>query len=102
MRKRLAVIFLLLFSVLVSTAQVKSPEEFLGYRIGTKYTPHWKLIEYFKTMAAASPSVMKLEKYGETNEGRPLMVAYISSATNISNLENIRANNLRLANMGDN
>jgi len=48
MRKRFAALLFLLFSVLVSTAQVKSPEEFLGYRIGTKYTPHWKLIEYFK------------------------------------------------------
>lgn len=82
----------------ISFAQVKSPEEFLGYKIGTHFTPHWKLVEYFKSVAAAVPSMVKLEKYGETNEGRELMVAYISSASNISNLETIRTNNLKLAN----
>ncbi len=43
---------------------------------------------------------MKLQPYGETNEGRPLLLAFVSSAENISNLENIRKNNLRLANLG--
>src|SRR5579875_3217753 len=91
--------FLFLIALLqTSFAQVKSPEEFLGYKIGTHFTPHWKLVEYFKSVAASIPSMVKLEKYGETNEGRELMVAYISSASNISNLETIRINNLKLAN----
>ena len=47
------------------------------------------------------PLVMKLQQYGETNEGRPLLLAFISSAENITNLETIRKNNLRLANLGD-
>ena len=42
---------------------------------------------------------MKLERYGETNEGRPLLAAVISTAENIRNLEQIRQNNLRLANL---
>jgi hypothetical protein len=37
---------------------------------------------------------VKLEKYGETNEHRPLYVTYISSQENINNLENIRKENL--------
>ena len=41
--------------------------------------------------------MVKLEKYGETNEGRPLLLAYIASKENLNNLENIRKNNLRLA-----
>ncbi|HWJ90882.1 MAG TPA: M14 family metallopeptidase [Flavisolibacter sp.] len=79
-------------------AQLKSPEEFLGYPIGSRFTPHWKIVDYFRTVATAVPSIMKLEQYGQTNEGRPLMVAFISAASNISNLETIRQNNLRLAN----
>lgn len=80
-------------------AQVKSPEAFLGYKIGSRYTPHWKIVNYFNYVAAAIPSMVKLQTYGETNEGRPLMVAFVSSAENMGNLEQVRINNLRLANL---
>lgn len=93
-----------IFSVLVSfllvsssTAQLQSPETFLGYPVGTKFTPHWKIVSYFNHVAANAKAVMKLEQYGETNEGRPLLLAIISSPENIKNLESIRLNNLRLA-----
>lgn len=94
--------FALLFASLLFTtsfAQLKSPEEFLGYKIGTRYTPHWKLVSYFQHVAQAVPSMVKMQQYGETNEHRPLYLAYISVAENISNMENIRQNNIRLANL---
>jgi hypothetical protein len=97
-KKMLAFSFLLL-TVLVADSQLRSPEDFLGYKIGSRYTPHWKIVNYFNHVAANASSVMKLQPYGETNEGRPLLLAFISSAENISNLENIRLNNLRLANL---
>ncbi|MGB3155488.1 MAG: M14 family zinc carboxypeptidase, partial [Chitinophagaceae bacterium] len=78
-------------------AQVKSPEEFLGYKIGSRFTPHWKLVTYFNHVAANSS--IKLEQYGKTNEGRPLLLAFISSTENLKNLEQIRVNNLRLAHL---
>ena len=81
------------------TAQVQSPESFLGYKVGTRYTPHWKLIEYFKYVAQQVPQMVKMEQYGSTNEGRPLMLSFISSSQNITNLETIRQNNLRLSNL---
>jgi len=84
---------------LLATAQVKSPEEFLGYKIGTRYTPHWRLVSYFQYVAQAVPKSVKLQQYGETNEHRPLYVAFISTEENIGNLENIRLNNIRLANL---
>src|SRR5690606_12878526 len=95
-------IFALLFACLLFSAvnaQLKSPEEFLGYKIGTRYTPHWKLVNYFQHVADAVPSMVKMQQYGETNEHRPLYLTYISVAENISNMENIRQNNLRLANL---
>lgn len=82
-----------------ANAQLKSPDEFLGYKIGTHFTPHWKVVNYFQHVAANASSMVKLQPYGETNEGRPLIVAFVSSAENIQNLENIRNNNLRLANL---
>jgi hypothetical protein len=56
-------------------------------------------VNYFQLVAANASATMKLQQYGETNEGRPLLVSFISSAENIQNLENIRKNNLRLANL---
>jgi hypothetical protein len=97
-KKILAFSFLLLTFSFVK-AQLKSPEEFLGYKIGTKFTPHWKIVNYFNHVAANASSMVKLQQYGETNEGRPLLLAFVSSPDNMQRLENIRMNNLRLANL---
>ena len=100
MFKKMPAIILLLLTVFVSRAQLKSPDEFLGYKTGSRYTPHWKIVNYINHVAVNASAMMKLQQYGLTNEGRPLLLAFISSAENISNLENIRKNNLRLANSG--
>lgn len=97
MIKRSALLLLFFVCHICTFAQVQSPDDFLGYKVGTQYTPHFKIINYFNHIAAAAPSVVKLQAYGQTNEGRPLVAAFVSSADNISNLENIRNNNLRLA-----
>jgi hypothetical protein len=95
---RAIISFLFLSTIISVKAQLKSPEQFLSYKIGTHFTPHWKVVEYFQHVAANSSSMVKLQEYGQTNEGRPLIVAFISTPENIQNLENIRKNNLRLAN----
>lgn len=101
LRPTIAVIFFFSYFQF-SFAQLKSPEEFLGYKTGTKFTPHWKMVDYFKSVAAAIPSMVKLEQYGQTNEGRSLMVAYVSSDAHIPELENIRLHNLYIAAQGKN
>ncbi|WP_159948277.1 M14 family zinc carboxypeptidase [Polaribacter septentrionalilitoris] len=83
--------FLISGSIFSQTLQ--SPSEFLGYEIGSRFTRHHKVVEYF-TYVSNTLSNVKLEKYGETNEHRPLYLSYISSQENINNLENIRKNNL--------
>ncbi len=95
---------ILLFSIFTCLffsvqAQLKSPEEFLGYKIGTRYTPHWKIVNYFNHVATNAPSMVKLQQYGQTNEGRTLLVTFISTAENIQRLDAIKTNNLRLANL---
>ena len=89
------------FSVFLflANAQLKSPEEFLGYKIGTRFTPHWRIVSYYNHVAQAVPGLVKLQQYGETNEHRPLYLAFVSAQENISNLENIRLNNIRLASL---
>ncbi|MEP6513255.1 MAG: M14 family zinc carboxypeptidase [Parafilimonas sp.] len=87
----------LLNSLLLSAQTIPSPEQFLGYPIGEHYTPSYKIVNYFNAVAQAAPSMIKVQKYGETYERRDLIIAFISSSQNIQNLENIRKNNLRLA-----
>ncbi|GAA4332873.1 M14 metallopeptidase family protein [Flaviaesturariibacter amylovorans] len=100
MHIRFRLLLLVLGFAGTAAAQVPSPEQFLGYRVGTRYTPHHRIVAYFQQVAAALPSMVKLEPYGQTNEGRPLMVAYVSAPENIARLEAIRANNLGLAQQG--
>ena len=80
-------------------AQLKSPDEFLGYPLGSKFTPHYKIVNYFNQAAASMPQMMKLEKYGETNEGKDLLLAIVSTPENMARIEEIRKNNLRLTGM---
>ena len=96
--KNLQLSILLFFTVTTSFAQVlQSPEKYLGYKVGSRYTRHHKIVEYFRSVAMAKPETVKIEKYGETNEGRELILAFIGSPENIQKLEAIRKNNLQLA-----
>ena len=92
----LAITFLLL-SICTFGQTLQSPEQFLGYPLGSRYTPHYKIVSYFKAVAQARPDIMRVEKYGETYEGRELLLTYIASPENFKNMESIRLNNLRLA-----
>ena len=84
-----------IFSVLallaaITTSQAQpSPQQFLQYQPGTRFTPHFKVMEYFRKVAESVKNV-KLETYGETYEGRPLMIAILSSPENMARLEEIR------------
>ncbi len=93
MKIKATLLVLVLFAGTLYSQSIQSPSEFLGYEIGARFTRHHKVVAYFKYVSITSGNV-KLEKYGETNEHRPLYVAYISSQKNINNLENIRKENL--------
>jgi hypothetical protein len=87
--------FLFVSGALAQT--VPSPDEYLGYPLGTRFTLHYKIVQYVEALAKSRPDMMKIEYYGKTYEGRPLLVTYISSPENMAKLETIRLNNLRLA-----
>jgi hypothetical protein len=97
MIKKLLLSIVLLGVFCTAFAQgVQSPEKFLGYKLGEQFTPHYKIVEYFKYVAGISKNV-KLVQYGSTNEGKPLLAMFIASDENIGRLEEIRQNNLKLA-----
>lgn len=89
----------LLCASLWTYAQVPSPANFLGYELGSKFTPHHKVVDYFKAVASADAH-MQLIHYGKTYEGRDLIIAVLSSKDNISKLENIKRNNQALTQFG--
>jgi hypothetical protein len=98
--KQLSLLFVLVFTGSIVFAQeLQSPAQFLGYSVGAKYTRHHRVVEYFKSVAQSKPEMVKLEKYGETNEGRELLITIIASPENLKRLESVRIHNLAMAGM---
>jgi len=96
MRKYFLPAILLLAFLPGFTQSLPAPDQFLGYRLGTHFTPHYKVLEYFRAVAAATPN-MQLQEYGTTYEGRPLVMAVIASPENFARLQDIRQQHLALA-----
>ena len=79
-----------------SVFAVDSPDLFLGYELGSRFTSHSRVVAYFEYVSKVSARVQLIE-YGKTWEGRPLLAAVVSSEKNMANLDEIRMNNLRRA-----
>ena len=88
------IILFLFINTQVFSQNIQSPSEYLGYEIGTQFSRHSQVIDYFDYVSNELPDNVKMEKYGETYERRPLYLAYISSKENIKNIDLIRKNNL--------
>ncbi|MCF0070348.1 zinc carboxypeptidase [Dyadobacter sp. CY261] len=86
---------LFLLSVQSAFAQTPTPDQFLGFPLGSRFAYHHLIIDYFKSVQSRNADRMKLVQYGSTNEGRPLMLAFVSSPENIAKLEKIRTNHLK-------
>lgn len=87
--------YAILFIPLLSLAQLKSPSEFLGYELGTQFTRHHEVVDYYQYLAEAEPQRMKLIEYGKTNERKRLLLATISTKENMQNLEKIREEHMK-------
>lgn len=85
-----------LFSILSVAQDLKSPEEFLGYQVGSQFSRHADVVAYFKYVAEHSDWVT-FDEYGKTNERRPLTYAVITTPENQANIETIRTNQLKNA-----
>ncbi len=76
-------------------ASTLSPRQFLGYRLGERFTEYARSVSYFEYLAAQSPRV-RLDRYGSTYEGRPLILLTVTDVANMDRLEEIRTNQLKL------
>ncbi|MGB5646903.1 MAG: M14 metallopeptidase family protein, partial [Muriicola sp.] len=93
--KQISVLFALILPVVLMSQSLKSPSEFLGYELGTQFTRHHEVVEYYQYLANTVPERVQLQEYGKTNERRPLLLAYVSSTENMENLETIRTEHLK-------
>jgi len=84
---------------LPKVAGVPSPKDVLGYYIGQPKTLTYyaDALKYYRALAAAAPARVKIETIGKSDEGRELVVVWISSEANMRNLARNRANLARIA-----
>ena len=73
---------------------IQSPEEFLGYEIGFEHTRHDLIISYLNYLSNSSKKA-EIIKYGESHEGRDLIMLTVSSTNNLSNLDKIKQEHLK-------
>ena len=71
---------------------IPTPTEVIGHQIGTRHTRPAQVVRYFEAVAEASDRV-QLREHGRTYEGRRLIHALVTSASNQGNLEQIRRAN---------
>ena len=74
---------------------IPTPEQFLGYAIGSHHTRHDKLVEYMRELDRLSDRV-SVQKMGETNEHREQIIVTISMPENLKRLEEIRKEHLTI------
>ena len=94
MKKIISSLFLLVLACPIF-AQNPTPESFLGYPLGSRFSFHHRITDYVKTLAEKNPDRVKLIPYGSTYEGRPLLVAVVASFENLARIETIRTDNLK-------
>ena len=83
---------------LITAQDLQSPDEFLGYELGAQFSRHYEVVDYYQHVAQVASKQVKLIRYGQTNERRPLLLAIVSSVDNMNNLERIRSEHLKALN----
>ncbi|MBK7594436.1 MAG: peptidase [Gemmatimonadetes bacterium] len=94
---RLLLLLALPFS-LPAQARLTTPEQALGFKIGADYqlATYTQLQRWWEKLAVESPR-MELDTIGTTAEGRPQLMAILSSPANLAKREEYRKNNALLA-----
>ena len=76
--------------------RITKPSEFLGYELGSRFTFHHQIVSYLKLLAEESDRI-EYHEYGKTYELRELVYLVISAPENLDRVDNIRQDNLKLA-----
>ncbi len=71
--------------------------EVVGHDFGEAITAPDQIVRYVEALAEAAPERARIIRYGETWEGRPLLMILIGSPARIGSLEDVRVGLARLA-----
>src|SRR5258707_14256198 len=88
-RSLIAVLLVIIPGFAFAQNAIPTPDEFVGYKLGDRFTPYSRILDYFDELAKRS-SLITVQRFGSTYEGRPLVLATITSGKNRANLEAIR------------
>jgi hypothetical protein len=97
MIRRSLIALVLIAAASAAAAQVPTPDEYLGYPLGERFTTWDRILGYFEELPKRS-DLITVQRFGQTYEGRPLAMAVITSPKNRAALEDIRRNVAALAN----
>ena len=77
---------------------IPTPKDVIGYYVGApkKLTYYADILKYYRALAAATPRV-KIETIGKSDEGRELVVVWVSSEANMKALAQNRENLAKIA-----
>jgi hypothetical protein len=76
-----------------------TPAQFLGYPLGSQFTPQADVLRYAAHVVAHAPGRMRITPYGQTYEKRRLEVIEVGNAENFGRLAAIQLNDRRLASL---
>ena len=70
--------------------KIPTPEQFLGYGIGSHHTRHDRIVAYLDELAKLSDKAI-IVRYGKTHEYRDLVILTVTDPANHANLNDLRA-----------
>ena len=78
---------------------IPTPKDVLGYHIGApgKLTYYADILRFYRALASGAPGQVRIETIGRSDEDRELVVIWISSDENLTNLQKNRENLARIA-----
>ena len=80
-------------------SEIPTPASVIGHELGDWHITHDKLLQYMYRLAESSDRI-SIENRGETFEGRPLILLYITAPKNQKNLQEIRKKHISLTEKG--
>src|SRR5262245_52175522 len=78
-------------------SSIPTIQSVLGYDYGERITRHKDMETYFNALLKAAPDRLKLQKIGESIEGRALYYVIITAPENMTRLDQFRRANLKLS-----
>ena len=92
-KQKLKNFFFVFQTSILFSSSLLTPKEFLGYELGDKFSFHHDAIDYFYHVSQVVDHV-NIIKYGESYEGRPLVVSIVTHPNNTKSIEDIRKSHL--------